>query len=227
MSRHDAPGVDRTVLMAGATGLVGRLALARLLDRPEVEHVVAVGRRPPALTHARLEAKTVDFARLDAVPPVHAGAALCALGTTIKVAGSQAAFRAVDHDAVLACARWARAGGAPTFALVSSVGAASGAGNFYLRVKGEAEEAVAAVGFPRLVVLRPSLLLGDRAERRLAEAAAQVVTPALNPLLLGPLRRYRAVDADRVAAALVAAALDRTPGREVWEYDHILAVGPA
>ena len=225
MSSDAVTAGDRTVLLAGATGLVGGLALRQLLDRPEVSHVVALGRRPPAPTHPRLEAKTVDFARLDAVAPLRAGAAVCALGTTIKAAGSQAAFRAVDHDAVLAFARWARAGGAHTFALVSSVGAASGTGNFYLSVKGETEDAVAALGYPRMVVLRPSLLLGDRAERRLGEAVAQVLTPALNPLLRGPLRRYRAVDADRVAAALVTAALDRSPGREVWEYDRILAAG--
>jgi uncharacterized protein YbjT (DUF2867 family) len=216
-----------TVILAGATGLVGGLALDRLLDTPHFDDVVVLARRPLGLSHPRLKTQVVDFQKLDEVDPVPAEAALCALGTTIKTAGSQAAFRAVDHDAVVSFARWARRGGARTFALVSSVGAARDAGNFYLRVKGETEDAVAALGYPRFVALRPSMLLGDRSERRLGEAVARALAPAINPLLVGTFRRYRGIDAHRVAAALVAAALDGRPGRYVWEYEQIVGASPS
>jgi len=217
------PASSMTAALAGATGLVGSLALRRLLAAPHFDQVVVLARRPLSLSHSRLHTRVVDFQKLDEVEPVPAEAALCALGTTIKTARSQAAFRAVDHDAVVSFAHWARRGGAHAFALVSSVGAAREAGNFYLRVKGETEDAVAALGYPRFVALRPSMLLGDRGERRLGEVVARALAPAINPLLLGALRRYRGIEADRVAAALVAAALDRQPGRYVWEYEQIVS----
>jgi uncharacterized protein YbjT (DUF2867 family) len=214
------PSASRTVVIAGATGMVGSRALLRLLEGSAFERVVAVARRPlPA--RPRLETRVVDFGALERAEPVPAAAALCALGTTIRAARTEAAFRAVDHDAIVSFARWARRGGAPTFVLVSSVGADPRSRNFYLRVKGEAEESVAALGFARFITLRPALMLGPRAERRLAEGVAQAVFPALNPLLVGPLRRYRALSGDTVAAALIAAARDPAPGREVWDVDRI------
>lgn len=213
----------RSVLLAGATGLVGGFALQRLLDGTAFAEVVVVGRRKPRHSHARLRPIVTEFDRLQALAPVPASAALCALGTTIKRAGSQAAFRAVDLEAVVAFARWARRGGAACFVLVSSVGAAPDAGNFYLRVKGEAEQAVAAIGYDRFVTLRPSMLLGPRAERRPLEAAGRALFPALNPLLRGGWRRYRAISADTVAAAMITAATGGPPGRLVWEHDQLLA----
>ena len=212
-----------TVLLAGSTGLVGGLALQRLLGGTTFDEVVVVSRRPPATTHGRLRAIVTELERLEALPPVPASAALCALGTTIKKAGSEVAFRAVDRDAVVAFARWARRGGARCFVLVSSVGAAPDAGNFYLRVKGEAEQAVAAIGYDRFVTLRPSMLLGPRSESRPLEAVGRTVFPALNPLLRGAWRRYRGISADAVAAAMVAAATDGPPGRVVWEHDQLQA----
>lgn len=211
-----------TALIAGATGMVGAPALRRLLEHPAFDAVVAAGRRAlPA--EPRLTSLVVDFARLDDTPVAPAQVALCALGTTMKQAGSPAAFRAVDHDAVVAFARWARRGGATTFALVSSAGADPGARNFYLQVKGETEQAVAEIGFPRFVALRPGLLLGHRAEARPAEAFARAVMPAINPLLPGRLRRWRGVPAPVVARALVAAAAAPDPGRFVWHVDEIVA----
>jgi uncharacterized protein YbjT (DUF2867 family) len=214
---------EQVILLAGATGLVGAAALDRMLGREPGPAVVAVGRRPPPRSHPRLRAVVGDFSRLGAEPPIPARAALCALGTTLAKAGSPEAFRAVDHDAVLAFARWAREGGAGTFVLVSSVGADPAARNLYLRVKGEAERDVGALGFSRLVILRPSLLLGPRAERRPGEAVARALAPLVNPLLRGPLRRYRGIAAGTVAAALVAAAEDDAPGTHVWDNDAIEA----
>jgi uncharacterized protein YbjT (DUF2867 family) len=194
------------ILVAGATGLVGRECVARLLGDTRVAEIVSLQRRATP-SAPRLRVVPVDFERLDALDPAvfAADAALCALGTTIRVAGSEAAFRRVDHDHVLAFARLARAAGATCFGLVSALGADPVSRVFYNRIKGETEVALAALGFPRLVIVRPSLLLGARDEFRLGE---RMFAP------LGRLlpRRWRAVPAARVAAHLVDAVLDPAPG---------------
>ena len=218
--RVASPRVARTILLAGASGLTGGLALAELLARNEHD-VVAVARRTLSVSDPRLKTVLAELGALEACPVVPAAAALCALGTTIKKAGSQAAFKAVDHDGVLAFARWARRGGARSFVLVSSVGASPQARNFYLRVKGETEQALAKLGFERLVLLRPSLLLGERGESRPGETVARVVAPALNPLLPGRFRRYRAITARQVSRALIAGA-EGPPGQLIWEYDQLV-----
>jgi uncharacterized protein YbjT (DUF2867 family) len=219
------PSLQQTrVLLAGASGLVGGHCLRRALESPAIAGVVAVARRPLALAHPKLEVALMDdFARLDERPPPRAEAGLCALGTTIKQAGSQAAFRAVDHDAVVAFARWSLRAGCGTFVMVSSVGANPQSRTFYLRVKGEVEESVGALGFERLVVLRPSLIFGERTQGRAGESVAMKMMPVIAPLLAGPLRRYRGISADAIAAAMIAAATDAPTGRTVWEHDQIAA----
>jgi len=187
-------------LIAGASGFVGSRLLQHLLADPTCERVIALGRRPLAFVHPKLEPRIVDFASL---PPVAATDAFCCLGTTIRVAGSQAAFRQVDHDHVVAFSRVAQVSGATRFHLLSSVGADAQARNFYLRVKSETEAGVAALGFSGLDVFRPSLLLGPRVEFRLGEVVARAVMPWLNPVL--PVR-YRAIDRDVVVRAMAAAA---------------------
>lgn len=207
-----------SLLFAGATGLVGSLALPALLDRAGREHwqVYVPTRRPLTLRHPRLHAIEVDpgsasgLAQIERVL-VERGARLssflCALGTTIAVAGSQAAFAAVDRDLVLKLADLARRHGARQAVLVSSVGAALKSSNFYLRVKAEAESGIEALGFERVDILQPGLLLGERTgAHRPGERIAQTLTPMFNPLLLGSLRRYRGIGAESVAAAMVALA---------------------
>lgn len=208
-------------LLAGATGLVGRACLRQLVERAEYARVVVVARRPLEFQHRKLESLVVDFDCLEtlSLPPIQH--AFCALGTTIAKAGSREAFRAVDHDAVLALARLARKHGAGQFVLVSSVGADPSSSNFYLRVKGETEHDVVEVGFRGAHLLRPGLLLGDREESRPAEAIARTFLPLLNPALVGSLRRYRAVDADVVAAAMIGAALEGKTGARALEFDDI------
>lgn len=179
------------VLLAGGTGLVGRRVAARL------------GHDLVSLVRAN-----TDFEALVADPAAAVEGAfdvgISCLGTTIRAAGSQAAFRRVDHDYVLAVAQAARPHGARQFVAVTSVGA--GGGSFYLSVKGEIERAVTALGFDRVDLIRPGLLLGPRADRRPGEALAQRLAPALNPLMRGPLARYAAIPAETVAAAIVALA---------------------
>jgi uncharacterized protein YbjT (DUF2867 family) len=181
-------------LLAGATGLVGSRVLALLPD------AVPVGRRA---TERPCEI-VADFAALPPLPP--ADVAICALGTTIRAAGSQAAFRAVDYDAVLAFARAAQAAGVSRFIVVTAVGADAGSSVFYSRVKGEVERDLAALGFARLDIIQPGLIIGPRPERRPVEAFFQAAVPLLNPLLVGGLARYGGVDAETVAAAIVVLA---------------------
>jgi uncharacterized protein YbjT (DUF2867 family) len=212
----------RRALIAGATGLVGEACLRCLLDRPEYGRIVALVRRPLGLDDARLEQHVVDFARPEHFRPVAADDAFCAVGTTLAKAGSKEAFRGVDYLATLAVADFAVASGATQFVLVSSVGADPASGNFYLSVKGEAEAAVTKRPFRGTHILRPGLLLGDRAESRPVEALARSLAPLFNPILLASLRPYRAVPAATVGRAMVAAALEGQPGRHVVHYDDIL-----
>lgn len=214
-------------MIAGATGLVGRACLARLLASPEYGRVIALVRRPLTIVAPTLQVEVVDFEHPERWRPIAADAVFCALGTTIAQAGSQAAFRAVDYSSVLAVADLAAQGGARDFVLVSSVGADASSSNFYLHVKGEAEAAIAKRPFRAVHVLRPSLLLGDREESRPAERLFGSVAPILNPLLMGPWRRYRAIAAADVGTAMIEASLEGTEGRRVLFYDTIVALARA
>jgi uncharacterized protein YbjT (DUF2867 family) len=200
-------------LVAGATGAVGRRLLERLLARGDGTRIIAIARRPPDTSHARLQWLASDLASMPAALRGHASTeAFCCLGTTMKLAGSRAAFRAVDLDGVTTFARAARDSGAQFFGLVSAAGADPAARNFYLRTKGEAESAVEALGFPSLAILQPGLLRGSRDEFRAGEKLGQVAAPLLDRLLLGGLARYRSVAINTVAMALDAAAREAPPG---------------
>lgn len=205
------------LLLLGATGAVGREVLAHALAEPRVGLVIAPTRRALA-SHERLHNPVTDFTPLDAAAPWwQADAVVCALGTTIKVAGSQAAFAAVDRDLVIETARLARQAGATRLALNSSLGA-SAQGNFYLCTKAQAEEGVRALGYPSLTIVRPSLIAAERATVRPGEAAGLWVARALGPLIP---RRYRPVPAARIAGALIDAALQGPPGEHVIESDQL------
>jgi uncharacterized protein YbjT (DUF2867 family) len=214
----------RTAFVAGGTGLVGSACVRFLLGASPFGRIVAVTRRPLPVRDPRLEERLVDLDALENLALATVEVALCALGTTIANAGSQDAFRRIDFDGVVAFASRAARASARHFVLVSSVGADASSSNFYLRVKGEAERAVAALGFRGVSVLRPSLLLGPRAESRPAEAVARAIVPLANPLLLGPFRRYRSIAADTVGAAMVGAAIAARPGVQVLEHDDIVAL---
>lgn len=205
--------MGKTAWLAGATGLVGGFALAKLEADDAFGRVVSFGRRPSGTSHPKLVERTVDFAALDAGDAPAPDVAVCALGTTIKKAGSKEAFRAVDHDAVLAFARAAKGRGAKAFVVVTAHGADEGSSVFYNRVKGEVEKALGEIGFESLAIARPSLLLGDRAESRPGERAAVVVSRFLKPLL-SPLRA-RPIEGETVARAVVALAREPKPGVRV------------
>ncbi|WP_293224181.1 NAD(P)H-binding protein [Ottowia sp.] len=192
---------SRRVAVAGATGLVGRCLVQQLCAEPAVAAVHGLARRPLGWTHPKLHMHVVDFAALPALPPVDE--VYLALGTTIRQAGNQAAFRAVDFDANLAVARAAQAAGAGRAGLVSAMGANAKSSVFYSRVKGELEDALAALGFDALVIARPSMLRGDRAVLGQPVRAGELRWARLDALLR-PLipSNYRAIDAADVAAAL-------------------------
>lgn len=210
--------------LVGATGLVGSRVIAGAVGRTDLR-VIGVARReavlPPGARMEMLLADTEGWP--DAIAAANARVLVCALGTTWKKAGKdEAAFRAVDHDLVLACAKAAKAAGIGHMIAVSSVGADPAAKNRYLRVKGETEVALGKVGLKRLDILRPGLLRGPRAELRPAERIAMALAPALDLFLHGSLRRYRSIHADTVAEAVFALAREKAAGRFVHEHDAML-----
>lgn len=215
----------KTAWIAGASGLVGSKLLARLLDDPGVQSVVSLGRRPSPVQSPKLTERSVDFAALDVTALPTPDVAFCTLGTTIGKAGSQAAFRAVDHDAVVAFAQAAQTAGAQTFLVVTALGADPDSRVFYNRVKGETEAALRRLGFASLSILQPSLLLGDRTESRPAERAAIVVSRLLAPVLK-PFAS-RPIDADVVARALIVLAQTPKPGVTVYPSRDLQTLGTA
>lgn len=201
------------LLLAGATGLIGQ-AVAAQWPGPGTLHLLV--RRPHPAPGAHGQVHVVDFSALPALP--RAEAAICALGTTIKTAGSQAAFRAVDFEAVLGFARAAKAAGVRRFAVVSALGAKADSSNFYSRVKGEMEAALAALGFEALLIARPSLLTGDRQalgqpRRNMEHLAMQLSAPL--SALVPPA--WRPIAADTVARALLRALGQPQPGVQILD----------
>ena len=221
--------LDKTgprALIAGASGLVGRALLTRILHEATYAHVISLGRRVlpsdfdarsatrPQDPGPRLEQRIVDFKDLPPLPAIDD--VFIALGTTIKVAGSQQGFRAVDFDAVLATARAGRAAGATRLGVVSAMGANARSSVFYNRVKGEMEEAVAALGYTCVVIARPSLIEGDRAALqqpgRSGEAWGLRLAHMVNPLLP---RNLKSIPADAIAAGILARIKAGAPGVQV------------
>ena len=201
----------RTALLAGGSGLVGGILLRQLLAAPEYGRVIALGRRPLDLSHPKLVQVMADFAALEKISgELRSDDAFCCIGTTIKQAGSKAAFRAIDHAAVLAFAWLARRTGAERFFFVSWLGANAQSRFFYNRVKGETEEALEVLDFKTLGLFRPSLLLGPRAKSRLGERIAEVILWVAEPLLLGGLRKYRSIQAEVVARAMLRCSFGRS-----------------
>lgn len=207
-------------LLAGATGLIGR-ELAAQWTGPGTLHLLV---RKPLPTVPRQRVHVVDYTALPAMPP--ATSAYCCLGTTIAVAGSQAAFRAVDFDAVLAFARTAQAAGVRRFGVVSALGASTRSGNFYSRVKGEMEAALQALNFDSLVIARPSLLAGNREALgqppRLGERVTLALTAPLSGLI--PLA-WRPIEAAVVARALLRAVAQGQPGVRVVDSAELQRLG--
>lgn len=218
----------RTALIAGGSGLVGGHCLDLLLADPAYRAVTALVRREMPVRHPKLRQVVADFERLgEHADLFDVDDLFCCLGTTIKVAGSREAFRRVDHDYPVELARLLAARGGRQFLIVSSMGANPASRLFYNRVKGETEEALRALGIPAIQIFRPSLLLGERREFRLAERIGAVGARLVAPLLLGSLRRYRPIEGADVARAMVLVAWEMPAGAHIYESDTIAAIARA
>jgi uncharacterized protein YbjT (DUF2867 family) len=216
--------VSPTALLVGATGLVGSHVLRLLLADSHWSHVATLGRRTTPYQHEKLEQRVIDLGALEALPDMpQSDDVFCCLGTTIKQAGSQEAFRRVDYDYVVGSARAGLRAGATQFLMVSAIGADPASRVLYSRVKGETEAAVRRLPYRGVQIFRPSLLLGERAEFRLGERIVMLLAPILRPALVGPLRRYRPVHAAIVARAMVQIAKQAPRAANVFEYDAIVA----
>lgn len=205
------------IILAGATGLIGGQVAPMLAGAGHQLHII--GRRHVPDLPPGVEQHVADVAKWpEIVRQIGAATAICCLGTTMKQAGSQMAFRAVDFDLIASFANAAKQGGTGHFIAVSSVGASRDSSNFYLKTKGEAEQAVSALSFDRTDFMRPGLLRGDRTgPSRLGESIAALVSPLTDLLMVGALSRYRSVSARIVANAIVALIGYSVPGRFIHE----------
>lgn len=218
--------MQKTALIAGASGLIGSQLLPLLLASDRYAKVVAVGRRPLPIVHPKLEQRILDFDHLEEHRfALIADDVYCCLGTTMRQAGSKKAFYTVDYLYVVKLAALTAGNFAVQLLVVSAMGADEKSRVYYNRVKGEMEEAVRQTPFRAVHLFRPSLLLGERSEQRLGERVGAVLLRALRPVLLGPLRRYRAVEAATVARAMLCAATQDTIGIQVHTSDAIQTQG--
>lgn len=214
--------MTHSALLLGSSGLVGSHLLTLLLNSPHYATVHSLVRRPSGRVHEKLEEHVVDFDRLAAsADAVRGNDVFCCLGTTIKVAGSQEAFRKVDLTYVVDAAATAQRNGASRFFVVSSIGASTRSSSFYLRVKGEMEETVARIPFASVGILRPSLLLGERKESRIGERIGAVGMKAASIAMVGPLRKLRPIEAADVAAGMLFLSRTNFTGVRICESDEI------
>jgi uncharacterized protein YbjT (DUF2867 family) len=210
-------GIPLRLLLVGATGAVGRQVLHQALADSRIGQVVALTRRPLS-PQAKLENHVVDFSNLPSEAPWwQVDAVICTLGTTIKVAGSQLAFAAIDRDLPIQVAKLARKAGATRYALNSALGANLG-GNFYMRTKAEAEAGIRGIAFPNYTIVRPSLIDTDRTEPRPAELMGRFVARVFRPLIP---KRYRSVRPESIARALLEGVLLDTNGERIIESEEL------
>jgi len=211
--------------LIGATGLIGGYLLEELLKDEHFDTVRILVRRPVELNHAKLENKLVDFADEESFRLALEGSDIVfsAIGTTQKkVKGDKAAYRKVDHDITVNAARFCKMTGCSTFIFVSSVGANSKSNNFYLKLKGEVEDEIKAIGLRSVHIMRPSMLLGERKEFRFGEKIGNPVMRAISFLLPS---KYKPIHGRNVAKAMVAAAKSGKEGNNAYEFRDIKRLG--
>lgn len=215
--------VGKTALIAGATGLVGKKLLRQLLDSTEYTQVIALVREPvQQLQHMKLQQIIVDYNRLqDYRAEMKADDVFCCLGTTIKQAGTQKQMIEIDVIYPFMVAQIAYDQGAKQFIVISSMGADPKSSIFYTRIKGELEQRLQQIGYYSLSLIRPSLLLGKRKDSRAGEQIGAVMSQALSFLLVGPLRKYRGIEAIDVARAMYRIAQHAKPGSHVYISDQL------
>lgn len=211
-----------TALLLGASGLTGGLCLQALIENPAFDKIIVPLRKEMPVAHPKLEQVVINFEHIaDNQAKFKADVVFCCLGTTIRKAGSKEAFKKIDYEYPLLFAQLALKQGATTFVLVSAMGAATNSLFFYSRVKGELEKELKKLSYQTLIILQPSLLLGDRKEQRLGEDIAKIFTPILNFFMP---KKYHSIQAQQVANAMVKLATQGLKGVIVKESDKIKVV---
>lgn len=209
-------------IVIGATGLIGKELVRQLLDNSGYDEVAVLVRKSMGISHSKLKEHLINFDDPQTYKELLRGDVLfCALGTTIKKAGSQDAFRKIDYQFVVDFASTAARSGVKQFCVVSSVGAKTGTTNFYLRTKGEMESAVSKLGFDAVHIFRPSLLLGNRGESRPGEKIGEFFFKVFGFLFFGSLKRYKPVQGSAVAKAMIDATLAGKHGINIVESEMI------
>jgi uncharacterized protein YbjT (DUF2867 family) len=214
-----------TAVVLGATGLIGEQLVQQLLDDAAFSNVRILVRRPVQLSHPKLEVEIVHFDDLNEYRSKlgRGDCIFCCIGTTDgKVKGDKAAYRKIDFDIAVNAAKLGKDAGFTSYLLVSSVGANEKAGNFYLKLKGEVETVIAALGFLSFHIFRPSILLGKRKEFRFGEVIGKGVMRALSVLFVGPLQKYKGVEARTVAKAMIIVARSGNKGKFIYHYSDIV-----
>ncbi|TVR33745.1 MAG: NAD-dependent epimerase/dehydratase family protein [Balneolaceae bacterium] len=212
------PKPIKTATLIGATGLIGSRLLNLLQEDAHFPEIRVLSYRPVDFPHSGTQAHLIDFSDPDQFRSAIVGsdAVFCTVGTTQKkVGGDEQAYRKVDYDIPVNAARFCAETGCPRFLLVSSVGADSSAGSFYLKLKGEVEDAVKESGVPSISIFRPSILLGDRNESRPGETIGKVLMNAFSFLLPS---RMKPIDAEDVAEAMLIAAKEGREGFHIYHY---------
>ncbi|RDV17049.1 oxidoreductase [Pontibacter diazotrophicus] len=216
----------RTALIAGGSGLVGGHLLNLLLRSQRYSEVISIGRRELPLIHPNLEQRVMDFDNFkNHASALVADDVFCCLGTTIKKAGSKDAFYKVDHTYVVQLAEITANKGAAQFIVVSAMGADVGSMIFYNKVKGEMEQHVQQQPFTATHFFRPSLLLGEREDQRTGEELASKIMKPLSGLMIGPLEKYKPIEAETVAKGMLYAASQDKPGVHIHPSDDIAGLG--
>ena len=212
----------RRILVAGATGLIGNAVVSRLSEQKDT-HVIALTRSALVRSESELEQWIApDDDLLAGLKDEKVDAVICCLGTTIKKAGSQKKFRYVDHDLVIGLAEWAKKQEVPVFSVISAIGADAGSRVFYNRVKGEMERDLKALQLPALHIFQPSILVGPREEFRFGEKIGILFMQLFSPLMIGKWERYRPMDHDILAQALIAST--EIPQSGTYTYTAIKAL---
>jgi uncharacterized protein YbjT (DUF2867 family) len=217
---------QKKAILIGASGLVGSHILSQLLNSNYYTAVEVLVRKKIEIKHPKLSQAIVDFDHLKEIT-ILCDDIFCAIGTTINKAGSKAAQYKIDLEIPLELAKMAKNKNAKGFYLVSSIGASANSNNFYLKTKGELEQNLQAIGFDTFVSVRPSILLGDRAESRIGESIGKVMIKLATPFLWGGLKKYAGIEAKTVAKALVSLAISNKRGNQYIESDEIDQIAKA
>ncbi|MDO9000691.1 MAG: oxidoreductase [Bacteroidota bacterium] len=210
----------KTALVVGATGLVGSNLVNQLNDSKFYSKIILLVRRKSELNHLKIEEKIIDFDNIDA-SIIKGDDIFCAIGTTIKKAGSKENQYKIDCEYPFKIAQIAKRNNVKQFILVSSLGADAKSSNFYLKTKGDLEEKISDLNFETFIIIRPSLILGDRKEFRLGEKIGVVLFKLLSPLFIGGLKKYKGVKASSIAKTMIKLANENLTGKVIVESDKI------